>query len=82
MPAQILDFPPAEQQAIAAENALAATWREIIGDWFEFSGEVYLGMLDQTQLAYQAIMEQILLFERRNEAEEYGRLIREVVFEF
>jgi hypothetical protein len=77
----VLPFSPAEQQAIAAENALAATWSELWGEFFDLWGDVCLETIDmarQTQLVYEAIMGQILLIERQAEAEESARLIREV----
>ena len=52
--------------------------------FFDMWGSVCLETLDmarQTQLAYAAILEQILTMERQTEAEETGRLIRDVVFE-
>ena len=86
MPAEIIDFHHIRlaHKAIESENALAASWSELWGEWFDVWGSVCLETLDmarQTALAYAAIMEQILFMERKAEAEETGRLIRDVVFE-
>jgi hypothetical protein len=86
MSAQIIDFHQTRlvRKAVESENALAATWSELWGEFFDIWGSACLETLDmarQTALAYVAIMEQILTMERQAEAEHSARLIREVVGE-
>ena len=86
MPAEIIDFHQIRlaRKAVESENTLAASWQQTWDKFFDMWSSVCLEALDmsrQTQLAYVAIMEQILLMERKAEAEHSGRLIREVVGE-
>jgi hypothetical protein len=80
----VLPFSPTAHHEITIENVRAATWQEIWSEWIDLWGDACLETLHaarQTQLVYEAILEQIVSMERQAEAEETGRLIREVVFE-
>ena len=86
MPADIIDFAETRlaRNAVESENAMAATWQQTWDMFFDMWGSACLGTLEmacQTQLAYMAILEHILLMERQAEAEHSGRLIREVTGE-
>jgi hypothetical protein len=86
MPAEIIDFHQIRlaRKAVESENTLAATWQETWNTFFDIWGSACLETLEmvhQTQLAYVAILEQIVFMERQKEAEESARLIREVVGE-